>query len=148
MQGPAFSLLVRRSWMLGPAEPLFDVGSTPSDPRSSRFRGSGVSGLRLRQACVGRVTPDPRCVTRTRIRVRRYAGRPGIARPTCTWVLSVTTCASVSLCGRGSVVIEPTMSFTLGRSGMYRSDPRRRRGSSFIPDPRACQAYVGPGRRT
>ena len=40
MQGPAFSLLVRGSCMLGPAEPLFDVGPTTSDPRARQaFEG-------------------------------------------------------------------------------------------------------------
>jgi hypothetical protein len=113
MQGPAFSetfsLLVRRSWMLGPAEPLFDVGSTPSDPRA-------------RQACEG---PAYRAYVIVKLAWVRDAGPAvrdacvrgsSIARPTRTWVLSVTTCASVSVCG--SVVIEPTMYFLLRRSGM------------------------------
>ena len=44
MQGPAFSLLVRGSCMLGPAEPLLDVGPTlgptTSDPRARQaFEG-------------------------------------------------------------------------------------------------------------
>jgi hypothetical protein len=52
-----------------------------------------------------------------------------------------TTCASVSL--RGSVVIEPTKSFLLRRSGMLGpAEPPRRRGSGSTRPARLSSGFV------